>query len=60
MFKEKSFSIQQTTYRIGNRVYYWVLYVWLRPDPVIVKEDMHAHTMSSPPPHTQNEYIQYY
>ena len=24
-----SFSIQQTTYRIGNHVYYWV---WLRPD----------------------------
>ena len=24
-----SFSVQQTTYRIGNHVYYWV---WLRPD----------------------------
>ena len=23
------FSVQQTTYRIGNHVYYWV---WLRPD----------------------------
>ena len=25
----QSFSVQQTTYRIGNHVYYWV---WLRPD----------------------------
>ena len=25
-----SFSVQQTTYRIGNHVYYWVR---LRPDP---------------------------
>ena len=27
------FSVQQTTYRIGNHVYYWV---WLRPDRLIM------------------------
>ena len=29
------FPVQQTTYRIGNHVYYWVL-VWLRPDRLII------------------------
>ena len=27
------FSVQQTTYRVGNHVYYWV---WLRPDQLIM------------------------
>ena len=31
----RPFPVQQTTYRIGNHVYYWV---WLRPDQSKYKE----------------------
>ena len=38
------FSVQQTTYRIGNHEYYWV---WLRPDRLNVKKTTTATTMYS-------------
>ena len=34
-----SFSVQQTTYRIGNHVYYWV---WLRPDRLMWRKQQHT------------------
>ena len=36
------FSVQQTTYRIGNHVYYWVP---LRPETVTLTDGVQAHLL---------------
>ena len=37
-----SFLSRQITYRVGNRVYYWV---WLRPDRLLCKTRKNTHTI---------------
>ena len=39
------FSVQQTTYRIGNHVYYWV---WLRPDRLMWRKQQQQQQQPKP------------